>query len=317
MGNARKSPRTLALALARLVLVRETILRHAQSHLLNPELLELPAHASALDLWMAVLRRAEAEGTLVALVEGVLEENPASQAVRKAFVEWTELGTQEAAGERAPELAIKSDPAPPPKRARPYAITAVGATLALGLAVALGGRGRDSPGNATPAASTKGGDADGEASRERESGQGDKPAGNRNVPGSALAPGQGGARMSEGKAAQAAGGTKSRPAAAASSLPVGTTRLICSCEGEKPRSLCTQFDCDVTSLFVLSEACQQRLCKSRRQWDFPSCQANAPQCSSSSPRSSKKPEASRDVPSPAPTSTDTGIQTPGLEQNAR
>lgn len=85
----RNEPRkALALALSRLVLSQETILRHAQTALHAPELVEVPAHASALGLWMAVLDRAEAEGRVPPLVESVLEENPAAEALRAALRKW-------------------------------------------------------------------------------------------------------------------------------------------------------------------------------------------------------------------------------------
>jgi len=85
-NEARKA---LARALSRLVLTHETILRHAQTGLRAPELVEIPARASALDLWMAVLQRAEAEASVQPLVESVLEENPGAETLRAALEDWS------------------------------------------------------------------------------------------------------------------------------------------------------------------------------------------------------------------------------------
>jgi len=82
--------KALALTLSRLVLSHETILRHAQTALRAPELLQIPGSASALDLWLAVLQRAEMEAAVPALVASVLDENPAADALKAALEDWRE-----------------------------------------------------------------------------------------------------------------------------------------------------------------------------------------------------------------------------------
>lgn len=88
MPKGRKASRNLATTLSRIVIVKETILRHAHSCLAHPELLEVPAQASALSLWSAVLRRAHGEGRVPALVAEVLDENPAAESLRQVFAAW-------------------------------------------------------------------------------------------------------------------------------------------------------------------------------------------------------------------------------------
>lgn len=119
----RNEPRkALALALSRLVLSHETTLRHAQTVLHAPELLEVPARASALDLWMAVLQRAEAEARVQRLVESVLEENPGAEALKAAL---RNFGLQEAAAVRAQALSVTAPGSArqraAPERARKHA----------------------------------------------------------------------------------------------------------------------------------------------------------------------------------------------------
>lgn len=78
----------LAVALSHVVLAHETILRHAQSALRAPELIEIPSPAHARSLWVAVLRRAEQEAAVQELVALVLDENPAADALRAALRAW-------------------------------------------------------------------------------------------------------------------------------------------------------------------------------------------------------------------------------------
>jgi hypothetical protein len=100
----RNEPRkALALALSRLVLSHDTILRHAQTVLRAPELVEIPARASALDLWMAVLQRAEAEASVQLLVASVLDENPAAEALRAALQNFS---LQEASAARSADPPV-------------------------------------------------------------------------------------------------------------------------------------------------------------------------------------------------------------------
>ena len=78
----------LALELSRIVLSHETILRHAQTALRAPDLIEIPSPAHARSLWVAVLRRAEIEGVVPRLVDLVLDENPAADELRALVREW-------------------------------------------------------------------------------------------------------------------------------------------------------------------------------------------------------------------------------------
>jgi len=89
----------LALALSRLVLSHETILRHAQTALRAPELVEIPSPAHARSLWVAVLRRAAIEGVIPKLVDLVLDENPAADELRVLVDDWL---PRELAPPRAP-----------------------------------------------------------------------------------------------------------------------------------------------------------------------------------------------------------------------
>ncbi len=150
----RNEPRkALALALSRLVLSHETTLRHAQTVLHAPELLEVPARASALDLWMAVLQRAEAEARVQRLVESVLEENPGAEALEAAL---RNFGLQEAAAVRAQALSVtapgsarqRAAPARAPKHAsdvlRPALLVVGGLVLAWRLVYWQAGERSDS-----------------------------------------------------------------------------------------------------------------------------------------------------------------------------
>jgi len=75
-------------ALARVVLDRETIWRHAQSHLLAPELVETTSPVSAVGLWNAVFERAEVEGVAPQIVRAVLDENPGAADIWVIFQRW-------------------------------------------------------------------------------------------------------------------------------------------------------------------------------------------------------------------------------------
>lgn len=103
------------MALSRLVLSRETILRHAHATLQAPELLEIPGQASALGLWTAVLERARAESLVDALVQGVLEENPGAAGLRSALGEWSRSEVTAFSRLTAPAL----DSTAPPQSPRP------------------------------------------------------------------------------------------------------------------------------------------------------------------------------------------------------
>jgi len=82
------SRNSLVRALARVVLDRETIWRHAQSHLLAPELVEVASPISAVGLWNAVFERAEVEGVALQMVRAVLEENPGAADITSTFQGW-------------------------------------------------------------------------------------------------------------------------------------------------------------------------------------------------------------------------------------
>lgn len=84
----------LALALSRIVLSHETILRHAQTALSSPELVEIPSPAHARALWAAVLRRAEIEARVPRLVALVLDENPDAEELDAALRTWREEGPE-------------------------------------------------------------------------------------------------------------------------------------------------------------------------------------------------------------------------------
>lgn len=57
MPSSSKVRKALAVALSQVELSQATILRHAQTTLRAPELVEIPSRASALGLWTAVLQR--------------------------------------------------------------------------------------------------------------------------------------------------------------------------------------------------------------------------------------------------------------------
>lgn len=137
---------TLATALSRVILARETILRHAHTSLLRPELLEVGGQASALELWHAVLQRAERENRLEAVVAAVLDENPGADELR---------ATWERYRRRRPAVLLPASP----ERARSMRVLAIaGAGMTAVATMAWLGRGMfadDAPGeSAAPMLST-------------------------------------------------------------------------------------------------------------------------------------------------------------------
>jgi Effector-associated domain 1 len=88
MVGRKVARKALAGALSQVVLSRETIQVHAESVLDHAELIEGSLHSSALNLWFAVLRRAEAERAVERLVASVLEDNPGADALRVALRDW-------------------------------------------------------------------------------------------------------------------------------------------------------------------------------------------------------------------------------------
>lgn len=126
----------MATELSRVVFARETILRHAQSALLRPELLEVGAQASALDLWLAVLQRAAREDRVEPLVHAVLEENPGAESLRHA---WQSSRSEDA---RDGELPRGRDD--PRLRARPLTLAGTLALTSAGLVFAWTRSGEDS-----------------------------------------------------------------------------------------------------------------------------------------------------------------------------
>lgn len=96
MAGAQRARRAFAKALAQLVLSPDTIVMYAQSVLERPELLPGAGRASALELWLGVLERAEAEQAVGALVAAVLDDHPGADALRAAFRAW-QAATSEAA----------------------------------------------------------------------------------------------------------------------------------------------------------------------------------------------------------------------------
>jgi hypothetical protein len=118
----RQTPRkVLASALSRVELSKDTILRHAQAVLEHAELIEIPASASALSLWLAALQRAEAEGRVPALVQAVLEENPAADALKRALGAWLQAAERAAlrARSHAPDSGAPDSRAALPSSERP------------------------------------------------------------------------------------------------------------------------------------------------------------------------------------------------------
>jgi len=106
------------------VLARETILRHAQTSLLRPELLEVGGQASALELWHAVLLRAERENRVEAVVAVVLEENPGADELR---------ATWERFRRRKPEAARAGEPE---RSRKPHAAVIGAAATGIGIVAA-------------------------------------------------------------------------------------------------------------------------------------------------------------------------------------
>jgi len=99
------------------VLARETILRHAQTSLLHPELLEVGGQASALELWHAVLLRAEREHRIESVVTAVLEENPGADELR---------ATWERFRRRRPETPPAEPERPPQHKLRILGVAGLG-----------------------------------------------------------------------------------------------------------------------------------------------------------------------------------------------
>jgi hypothetical protein len=106
----------LALALSRLVLSHETILRHAQTALRAPELVEIPSPAHARALWTAVLRRAELENAVPRLVALVLDENPDAIELTAELHAWLQGGTRSGPPASSPARAPASGASPPEAR---------------------------------------------------------------------------------------------------------------------------------------------------------------------------------------------------------
>jgi hypothetical protein len=96
MPHKHASRKELARALSQLVLARESIMVYAATALRQPELVETPALASALGLWLAVLERAEKESDtgVETLVAVVLEDNPAADDLQAAFEAWRKQTTR-------------------------------------------------------------------------------------------------------------------------------------------------------------------------------------------------------------------------------
>jgi hypothetical protein len=137
MPSSSKVRKALAVALSRVELSQETILRHAQTTLRAPELVEIPSRASALGLWTAVLQRAEAEATVRPLVESVLEENPAADSLKAALRSWLEWEASAAAARSPVSEAGRSDTLPGSSRTSPPARAPSRAARALRWGVLL------------------------------------------------------------------------------------------------------------------------------------------------------------------------------------
>jgi hypothetical protein len=108
--------KALAAELSQVVLLRETILRHAEV-LARPDLIEIPAPASALGLWSAVLQRAEAEAAVPKLVQAVLVENSGAEALKTALQEW--LDATRSVPPAPPHTAAHADARPTASSERP------------------------------------------------------------------------------------------------------------------------------------------------------------------------------------------------------
>jgi hypothetical protein len=106
MLGTNRPRKMLIQALSQHVLASETIWRHAEAALRAPELVEASGQTSAFGLWTAVFKRAEAEGTVEALVHSVLDENPAADELRAALARWVESNERATAARRDGQATV-------------------------------------------------------------------------------------------------------------------------------------------------------------------------------------------------------------------